>query len=403
MALSFLLCYTDLLLSQPKEGPVPMSQKRPLYLPNFLFLTLTPIAAIIGILWDHQNNGLQTWELILFIAMFFATGLSITGGYHRHFAHAAYKASRPVRLFYLIFGACAFENSALNWASDHRNHHKYVDTDRDPYNAAKGFWSSHIGWIFYQTPEDRPLTNVGDLMLDPVVRWQHKYHWQIGLLFGFGLPAIIGALCGHLIEGIIWGGIVRVVFVHHMTFFINSLAHMYGKQPYSRTDTSRDSWWLAFLTNGEGYHNFHHRFPSDYRNGIAWYQWDPTKWLIWGLHLFKMTDKLHRIPPHLVLKARLEVDALEAEKHLQKLSPDVTQTVRQRLEHARVRMDHALAQWAETRAKIRDLKAAAWKDSEHTRQQWKRKLQDYEARVDEAREQWQIALRGVFKTPVSSL
>lgn len=375
------------------------TRKQPLYWPNVLFLTLTPLAAIVSGIWYTANYGIKPIEIALFVGMFFATGLSITGGYHRHFSHVSYKAHPLVRLFYLVFGACALQNSALNWSADHRNHHKYTDTPLDPYNAGRGFWWSHMGWIFYQTPSDRPLTNVGDLLRDKWVLWQHKYHWQIATVVGFGGPLLIGALFGRPIGGLIWGGLIRVVFVHHVTFFINSLAHMYGTQPFSRSDSSRDSWWLAFLTNGEGYHNFHHRFPSDYRNGIHWYQWDPTKWLIWGLNLFNLTTKLHRIPPHLILRARMEVDALEAEKHLQRISPDLGLTLRQRLETARARVELALAQWAETKVRIRELKAAAWKDSEHTRQQWKAKLQEYETRLQAARQEWRGLVQGLSKIP----
>jgi stearoyl-CoA desaturase (Delta-9 desaturase) len=370
---------------------------------NTLFLTLSPLAALIGAVWYTRLHGFHLMDFSLFVAMFFATGLSITGGYHRHFAHLSYKAHPLVRFFYLVFGACALENSALNWCSDHRMHHKYTDTDRDPYNAAKGFWSSHIGWIFYQETANRTFANVGDLLRDKWVRWQHRNHWKIAIIVGLGLPTLIGALVGRPMGGFVWGGLVRIVFTHHMTFFINSLAHMYGSQEYSRTDTSRDSWWLAFLTNGEGYHNFHHRFPSDYRNGIHWYQWDPTKWLIWSLSLFKGTDKLHRIPPHLILRARMEVDALDAEKHLQRVAPELGTPFRQHVAQARARMEHALAQWAETRTKIRDLKNAAWKDSEHTRQQWKLKLHEYEGRVKEARNYWQSLIQEISKIPASSL
>src|SRR5688572_29324508 len=215
------------------------STKQPLYWPNVLFLTVSPLLAIVGSIVYSLRYGFHPVEMAVFIAMVFATGLSITGGYHRHFAHVSYKAHPLVRLFYLIFGACALQNSALNWASDHRMHHKYTDTDKDPYNAGLGFWSSHIGWIFYQTPKDRPLTNVGDLLRDKWVRWQHRYHWQIAMVVGFGVPFLIGMLIDRPMGGLIWGGVVRVVFVHHMTFFINSLAHMWGRQPYSRSDSSK--------------------------------------------------------------------------------------------------------------------------------------------------------------------
>jgi stearoyl-CoA desaturase (delta-9 desaturase) len=378
-------------------------QERRLHWPNTLFLTLSPLVALVSSIYYTHHYGMRGYEMALFVVMFFATGLSITAGYHRHFAHLSYKASSLVKIFYLIFGACAVENSALNWSADHRMHHRYTDTDLDPYNAARGFWSSHIGWIFYHDTDNKKFDNVGDLMRDKWVMWQHKYHWQIALIVGLGIPTLIGAMFGRPFGGMIWGGFVRVVFVHHMTFFINSLAHMYGSQEYSRADTSRDSWWLAFLTHGEGYHNFHHRFPSDYRNGIKWYQWDPTKWFIAGLNVFQLTNRLHRIPPHLILRARMEVDALEAEKHLQRVAPEHGTRLRVHLDAARVRMEHALAQWGQAKIRLREMKQAAWKDSEPTRQQWKLKLQEYEARLEEARDTWRTQLQELFKTPAVDL
>src|SRR6202158_5593543 len=296
-----------------------MIYKHPLQWPNVLFFTLSPLAAIVGAAYYIPRFGVRPIEVGAFIVMSLATGLSITAGYHRHFAHVSYKARPLLRFFYLVFGACAMQNSALNWASDHRLHHRYTDTDQDPYNAGQGFWHSHIGWIFYQSRQEKQLTNVGDLLQDRWVRWQHHYPVEIALMVGFGGPALLGVLTGRVFGMILWAGLIRVVLVHHATFFINSLAHMWGRQPYSRKDTSRDSWWLALLTNGEGYHNFHHMFPSDYRNGIRWFQWDPTKWLIRGLNFAGMAHKPHRVPPQLILPARMEVEALEAEKHIQSM------------------------------------------------------------------------------------
>jgi stearoyl-CoA desaturase (delta-9 desaturase) len=277
-------------------------------------------------------------------------------------------------------------------------HHRYVDTDKDPYNAGQGFWFSHIGWIFYESPADRDFTIVGDLLRDRWVRWQHRYHVLIGFGLGFGLPLIVGFAIGRPIGALLWGGLIRVVFVHHMTFFINSLAHMTGTQPYSKTDTSRDSWWLAFLTHGEGYHNFHHRFPSDYRNGIYWYQWDPTKWVIAGLHMTGMTYKLHRVPAHLILKARMEIEASNAERHLERLPQDVVVSVRERMELAKNSFEHALTEWGATRSRYWELKKVAWANSEGAKH-WKEKLQAYESRLKEARLQWRATLQNLQNSP----
>jgi len=359
--------------------------KHPLHWPNVFFLTLSPLAAIVASIYYIPRYGITISDITIFILMFFATGLSITGGYHRHFSHLSYQAHPIMKFFYLIFGACAMENSALNWSSDHRIHHRYTDTDADPYNAKNGFFWSHIGWVLYQTREPKQLTNVGDLMKDPLVRWQHKYHIAIALVVGFGLPLAIGYAIGRPFGTLLWGALIRVVFVHHVTFFINSLAHIWGTQPFSRKDTSVDSWWLAFLTNGEGYHNFHHTFPSDYRNGIYWYQWDPTKWLIAGSKFLGLTNRLHRMPSHLILRARMEVDALDAEKRILQ-APEVHHPVlRERLAQAKVKLDHALMQWGEMKAKYREQKTHVWRE----------KVMEYEQHLQSARAEWRAILQSV--------
>jgi fatty-acid desaturase len=327
--------------------------KYPLHVPNVLFLTLSPLAAIAGAAYYIPRYGVRPIEIIAFIVMFFATGLSITAGYHRHFAHVSYKAHPAIRLFYLVFGACAMQNSVLNWASDHRLHHRYTDTDNDPYNAGKGFWWSHVGWILFQSRAEKQLTNVGDLMRDRWVRWQHRNAVAIALIVGFAVPALLGGLTtGRVFGMLLWAGMIRVVFVHHSTFFINSLAHMWGKQPYSRKDTSQDSWWLALLTNGEGYHNFHH------------------------------------------MLARMEVEAQEAEKHLQNMPHEVGHPWRARVAVSRERLEHALTEWGTTRARYWELKKAQWANSEGAKH-WKEKLAAYESRLDEARLQWRELVRGL--------
>ncbi len=368
--------------------------KHPLHLSNVLFLTISPLLALIGATYHlHRFGHLNVVETVLFVFMVYATGMSITGGYHRYFSHAAYKANPLVKLFYLIFGACALQNSAINWASDHRIHHRYTDTDQDPYNAGQGFFWSHIGWIFYQSRQPKQLTNVPDLLSDPLVRWQDKYYLSIAMVFGFVIPTLIGAAFGCALGAFIWAGLVRVVLVHHATFFINSLAHMWGKQPYSRDDSSRDSWWLPFLTNGEGYHNFHHKFPSDYRNGVMWYQWDPTKWLIWGLSRLGMTTDLHRMPAHIIEKARLDMQALDAESELAHASSDVRLAFRERLHSARLRMDQAMTQLAETKARYQEIRKAKKVADQPAHTDWREKLKGYEERLAEAREQWRAALQ----------
>ena len=280
--------------TQTQEGP-----RWELDLVNASFLTGIPILAAIGMVWYSMNYGVSGVELGIFGFMYIACGLSITAGYHRLFSHRTHKAAWPLRLFYALFGAGAFQNSAIKWCSDHRRHHLVTDTDDDPYSVLKGFFWAHIGWVMVAQEEER-VEKVDDLQADPILAFQDRHIFLIGFLVGMVLPGVagwffLGGLAGFM-GGFIWGGLFRVVIVHHATFLINSAAHTWGTQPYSTANTSRDSPFLSLLTYGEGYHNFHHTFQADYRNGHKWHHWDPTKWWIKGFSFIKMTSGLHKIP-----------------------------------------------------------------------------------------------------------
>ncbi|MEO6875314.1 MAG: fatty acid desaturase [Opitutaceae bacterium] len=244
----------------------------------------------------------------MFLIGCIATGLSITLGYHRLFAHKAFEARWPVRLLTLLFGAAAFENAALAWVSDHRRHHKHVDHQEDPYDISQGFWYAHIGWILFKLDPEAPLDNVADLRKDPLVRFQFNFYVPIAILVGFVLPTLLGYWHGGAIGalgGFLISGVARVTVVQHMTFFINSLCHTVGHQPYSDRCSARDSWLMALFTFGEGYHNYHHEFQHDYRNGVKWWHWDPTKWSIWTLEKLRLVTGLRRVSEEKVLLLQL--------------------------------------------------------------------------------------------------
>jgi stearoyl-CoA desaturase (delta-9 desaturase) len=190
-----------------------------------------------------------------------------------------------------------------------------VDTDRDPYNIKRGFLWAHIGWIFYRTPPDRSFQNVPDLTRNRLVMLQHRWGTVVGIVAGLGLPTLIGAAFGRPLGGLLWGGLLRIVFVHHTTFFVNSLAHFWGSQPYTDENTARDNWLVAYLTNGEGYHNFHHRFAGDYRNGIRWWQFDPGKWLIRCLAGAGLASNLRETPAAVIEEARRRMELKRSEAH----------------------------------------------------------------------------------------
>ncbi|NVJ59975.1 MAG: fatty acid desaturase [Gammaproteobacteria bacterium] len=287
---------------------------------NISVFSLTALISLIGVPLYGYLVGYDMWHWVIGAIAFIICGISITAGYHRLWSHRAYEANAFVRFLFALGGALAVQNSALHWASDHRIHHGHVDdNDKDPYSAKRGFWYSHIGWMLreYQIHRYSDYSNVKDLQNDKIVMWQHRNYLWLTLSLNFGLPILIGALYGDIIGMLLIVGFLRLVLSHHTTFFINSLAHMWGKQPYTDTNTARDNGWLAFVTFGEGYHNFHHIFQNDYRNGIKWYHFDPTKWLIKGLSWLNMARNLKRTDEVRIEKARA---AMLLKHHSEKLS-----------------------------------------------------------------------------------
>lgn len=282
-------------------------KKPPIILLNILVFAVTGSIAFIGVpLWAFFV-GFGATEILITIFLFFFTGISITAGYHRLWSHKAYKAHPIVKVVLAIGGAMTVQNSILHWASDHRVHHRHVDqNDIDPYSAKKGFWYSHIGWMLreYQAHRYDNYENCRDLQKDKVVMWQHNNYLAIVLVANFGITALLGWLNGNILGMMLLAGVFRLVAVHHVTFFINSLAHLWGKQPYTEDNTAKDNGIIALFTFGEGYHNYHHIFEYDYRNGIRWWQYDPTKWVIRGLSFFRLTWDLRRTPEERVEKAR---------------------------------------------------------------------------------------------------
>ena len=295
---------------------------------NSIFLFATPVFALIGIVlhWIYFGPpGLL--ELIVFVGLYFACGLSITVGYHRLFSHRSHNAKWPLVLFYSIFGAGSFQNSIIEWCSDHRRHHKLTDTEDDPYSASKGFWYSHIGWILLEEENfTNDFSNVKDLQRSKIIMWQHRNVFLIGALSGLILPAVIGFAMGGLSGAVgcfVWAGLARVVFVHHGTFLINSAAHIWGTQPYSEENSSRDSFWLAFLTFGEGYHNFHHTFQADYRNGHKWYHMDPSKWWIQSFKYLGLNSDLKSTPKHSIEIAKVNMRFKKRADRLQRRNVNI--------------------------------------------------------------------------------
>jgi len=243
------------------------------------------------------------------VVYYYMTGVGITAGYHRLFAHRAYKARQPFKFIIMMLGSGAVEGSVRWWARDHRAHHRYTDTNKDPYNANHGFWYSHMGWMLLkQDPNSIGRASIEDLNQDPWIRWQHKYYVFISLFMGVIFPTLVaGLFWGDWKGGYFFAGVLRLCFVHHSTFMVNSLAHYLGSHSYADNHTPRDSVITAVLTLGEGYHNFHHEFPQDYRNAIRFYQYDPTKWTIRLLSYIGQTYDLKKFPENEVQKGQIQM------------------------------------------------------------------------------------------------
>lgn len=342
------------------RAPQNAQPKAPLNWVSLTVIAITNLIALTVVPWYAFAYGYGTAAIVWFAFFAIANGMSITAGYHRLWSHRTYNAHWSVRLFLMVFGTMALQNSILVWSSNHRVHHNHVDdNEKDPYSAKKGFWYSHIGWMLRDYPSAQTdLSNVRDLEKDPLVAFQHKYYLPLTLLFNFGFVCLAGWLSDEFWGVFLLAGVTRLVFSHHVTWFINSLAHAWGSQPYTDKNTARDNGILAVMTYGEGYHNFHHLYANDYRNGVRWWQWDPTKWMIAGLSYVGLTSSLKRIPDVTIQQARLNMQFQKLEQRLANPprhrlhlhNPIHLEKLRAQLAHEAEALRTTLAEWA----KIRD-------------------------------------------------
>jgi len=226
-----------------------------------------------------------------------------------------------LQYFLALAGAGSVQGSIKWWSRGHRAHHRYTDTELDPYNAHKGFFYSHIGWMLVK-PRRRPgVADVSDLSKSDVVKWQHKFYLPLLLTMAFIVPTLIAWIgWGDAQGGYVYAGLLRLCFVHHSTFCVNSLAHWLGEAPFDDKHTPRDHMITAFVTVGEGYHNFHHQFPMDYRNAIKWYQYDPTKWFIWSMQKLGLASHLKVFPDNEVRKGQLTMELKKLRETQEKLA-----------------------------------------------------------------------------------
>ena len=358
------------------EGIDPLElefQKSPINLVPAIFLIATPIAAAVITPWyliTHQVSA-PVWGV--FGAFMVWTGISITAGYHRLLSHRAYKAHPLVKNFLLLGSTLAVQGSAFDWVSGHRTHHRHVDDlMEDPYSAQRGFFFSHIGWMLRNYPSGRfDYKNIPDLTKDKVLQIQHKYYGLWVLATNVAMVAAVGWLIGDVWGTLVLAGLLRLVLTHHFTFFINSLCHMFGTRPYTDTNSARDNFFLAIFTWGEGYHNYHHFFQYDYRNGVKWWQYDPTKWLIVGLSKLGLTSELRTVDDTTIKHAEVQMQFKKAQQQIDNATAnglDVPHTMKSFQDRIKFEYDaftQTVEEWQALKAKTIELKKTEFADRLH--------------------------------------
>ncbi len=304
-----------------------------------------------------------------FLATFLVGGLSITAGYHRLFSHRAYSAHPLFEWAVLLGSTLGWQWTALMWSHDHRLHHNHVDGEKDPYSIHKGFWYAHVLWLFSYRREFQPGL-VADLLENPRVMFQHRHYLALALAVNaavFGL----GCLFLHPLAAFYAGVVLRIFAIHHCTWFINSLAHTWGAKTYARELSAVDNAIMAFLTFGEGYHNYHHVFAGDYRNGVRWYHFDPTKWLIWTASRLGVTRALRTVDRVRIQKKLVMKDRELLLERLGREFDEIAAELRERVEKLSARFDQnasrLMAKLREFNRASKERRAALRKEIRHLR------------------------------------
>ena len=296
----------------PTTAPLVEGRKSVLEQSLVIAFMIIPVVALVAAVMLTWGWGITLLDVVIATIAYFGTGLGVTVGFHRHFTHKSFKATRPMKVALAITGSLAFQGSIVSWVADHRRHHAFSDKEGDPHSPwlfgtgplalVRGFWHAHMGWLF-----DRDKTNARrfapDLLADRDVAAVDR---QFVLLtaVSLGVPALLGGLLSWswwgALTAFLWGGLVRVGLLHHVTWSINSICHMAGRRPFGTRDRSANVWWLAVLSFGESWHNLHHADPTCARHGVKRGQIDMSARLIWLFEKFGWVHSVRWPTPQLL-------------------------------------------------------------------------------------------------------
>jgi stearoyl-CoA desaturase (delta-9 desaturase) len=274
-------------------------------------ITVLPIVAVGVAAWQLWADALHASDLIVFAIVYPLTGLGITVGFHRHLTHRSFKTKTPVRAALAILGSAAVEGPVISWVADHRKHHAFSDEPGDPHSphvdhgtglrgALRGLAHAHLGWLYDHSERALKTRYAPDLMNDRLIRFVDRTFllWVVaGLAVPFGLGWAIGGTISTALTGLLWGGLVRMFVLHHVTYSINSLCHFFGRRSYDTGDHSRNLAWLAPFSLGESWHNNHHAFPTSARHGLGRWQLDISAAVIWLLEKLGLASDVVRVAP----------------------------------------------------------------------------------------------------------
>ena len=249
---------------------------------------MLPFIGLFVAAWQLWNNLLHWHDVVVFAVVYLLTGFGITVGFHRMLTHRAFKTSPWLRGTFAALGSAAIEGPVTAWVADHRKHHAFADEKGDPHSphvdhgggvrgTLRGLFHAHVGWLFIHTDRANKQRYAADLIADPVVRWVDRTFvlWvTVGLVLPFFLGWALGGTITAGLTGMLWGGLIRMLVLHHVTYSINSLCHVFGRRAFETRDESRNLAWLAIPSMGEAWHNNHHAFPTSAVHGLGRWQVD---------------------------------------------------------------------------------------------------------------------------------
>jgi stearoyl-CoA desaturase (delta-9 desaturase) len=274
-------------------------------------VTLAPVALLVVAMWQSWNENLHWNDLVVFAITYVPIGLGVTIGFHRHLTHRSFKTSPLLRGVLAALGSAAIEGPVISWVADHRKHHAFSDRPGDPHSphvdhgcgwrgVLRGLAHAHVGWLFLHDQRAATERYASDLLADPVIRFVSRTSllWVlVGLAVPFGLGVAIGDSIQAGLTGLLWGGAVRVVVLHHVTYSINSLCHFFGRRRFETGDHSRNLAWLSLASLGEAWHNNHHAFPTSALHGLRRFELDPSALVIRLLERAGLVWDVVRVTP----------------------------------------------------------------------------------------------------------